>query len=448
MDIIIKDACIINEGSRKVADLYIRKGRIEAIGEGISQRHKVREIAAPGMYLLPGLIDGHVHFREPGFPEKGTIYSESRAAVAGGITSFMDMPNTNPATLTTALLEEKYKRAAESSFCNYSFFMGVCKDNLDQALRVDSQRVCGISDDGLYFGMKDGILAGDPEFVDRLFSRAETLVALHSEDDWVIRRNTEQYLRLYGKQIPIACHPLIRSREACLKATEMLVATATRHSTRLHLLHISTADEAALFPNTIPLRQKRITAEACTHHLYFNDADYGTLGARIKWNPAIKSENDRKALLAAVADRRIDTLATDHAPHSLREKSGDYFEALSGGPLVQHSLAALLELAGRGEITLEDIVTATSHNVAESYRIVDRGYIREGYFADLVLVKPDSPWLIQKSNIHYQCGWSPFEGTTFRNRVQYTLVNGRAMFDNGKFCLPPQGERLIFEKYR
>ena len=445
--ILIKQAHIVNDGKIINADLLIVNDRIEKIAPHISDLNSAI-IDAEGLYLLPGVIDDQVHFREPGLTHKGNIYTESKAAVAGGITSFMEMPNTIPNTLTQELLEAKYDAAAKSSLANYSFFMGINKDNLEEALKTDTENVCGITDDGLYFNNDEGILANYPDYLEVLFSRSETLIALHSENDAIIRRNTEKYRRLYSDDIPFKFHALIRSEEACLEATRGVLEIARKHHNRLHLFHISTLAEANLFDNKLPVGEKRITAEACIHHLWFSDRDYETLGAKIKWNPSIKSGENKDGLLSALLDNKLDIIATDHAPHTIEEKSGNYFKALSGGPLVQHALPAMLELHHQGKISLEKLVEKMCHNVAEIYRIKDRGYIREGHYADLVLVDLNNPWKVKTENILYKCGWSPFENQTFRSRIVKTYINGHLVFDNGAFDETKKGMRMKFSKIR
>ncbi|MCP9745373.1 dihydroorotase [Lacihabitans sp. CS3-21] len=444
---IIKNAEVVNEGTIKTCDVLIVGERLEKIAIQISD-NQAEIIDAEGLFLLPGLIDDQVHFRDPGLTHKATIYSESRAAMAGGITSFMDMPNTFPNTLTQQLLEEKYALASKNSLANYSFFMGINQDNLEEALKTDNENVCGITDDGLYFSNDKGILANYPDYLDLLFSKTDTLVALHSEDDSIIRNNTLKYRAIYGDNIPMDLHPKIRSEEACLTATKRVLELAKKHNNRLHLFHISTASEATLFDNKTPLRDKRITAEACVHHLWFTEKDYELLGANIKWNPSIKSQGDKDGLLKALIENHIDIIATDHAPHTKEEKSGNYFKAMSGGPLVQHALPALLELYHQEKISLEKIVEKTSHNVAEIYRIKDRGYIREGYYADLVLIDLNNKWRVSPQNILYKCGWSPFENQTFKSRILKTFVNGNMIFDNGNFNENKHGMRLRFSKNR
>lgn len=447
--ILIKNASIINEGKITTSDLLISNERIEKISTSINLKNiNVKTIDANGLYLIPGMIDDQVHFREPGLTHKATIQSETRAAVAGGITSFMDMPNTIPNTLSQKLLEEKYELASKTSLANYSFFMGINKDNLEEALKTNTENVCGITDDGLYFNNDEGILANYPDFLDKLFSRTETLVALHSEDDSIIKKNTEKYLKKYDKNIPFNAHSKIRSEEACLIATKRVLNISKKHNNRLHFFHISTFSESQLFDNNINLRDKRITAEACVHHLFFSDKDYDILGPKIKWNPSIKSEADRKGLIKSLLENRLDIIATDHAPHTIEEKTGNYFQVHSGGPLVQHALLALLELYHKGEISLEKIVEKTSHNVSEIYRIKERGYIREGYFADLVLINLNKQNTATKESLLYKCGWSPFENYTFGSSIEKTFVNGTISYENGSISSHTNGKRLLFEKIR
>lgn len=445
--LLIKNAQIVNEGSIFAADVLIKHERIEKIASTISKPH-ANVINAEGLFLLPGVIDDQVHFREPGLTHKADIYSESRAAVAGGVTSFMDMPNTIPNTLTLDLLEEKYALAAKTSLANYSFFMGINQHNLDEALRIDPQTVCGITDDGLYFNNEKGILANYPNFLEKLFSRCNTLIALHSEDDSIIQDNIEIYRKQYGDDIPVHFHPMIRSEEACVTATKRVMDIARKHNNRLHFFHISTAAEAFLFDHQTSVSKKRITAEACIHHLYFSDQDYERLGSKIKWNPSVKTSFDKEQLLNALMLNHIDIIATDHAPHTVEEKSGNYFKSMSGGPLVQHSLQAMLQLYHQGKIRLETIVQKMSHHVAEIYRIVDRGYIREGYYADLVLVDLQATTMVQKDNLFYKCGWSPFEGTAFNSVVAHTIVNGNPVYRNGKIVESIAGKRLLFSAIR
>jgi len=448
---IIRQARIINENSQIVADVLIDHQRIEKIAPHItlSENEKVREINAEGLVLIPGMIDDQVHFREPGLTHKGTIQTESKAAVAGGITSFMEMPNTLPNVLTNELLEEKYQRASQSSWANYSFFMGISKDNLEVALRIDNERVCGITDDGLYFHNDEGILANYPEFLEQLFSRSNSLIALHSEDDAIIHANKAFYTKEFGSDIPCEYHSKIRPTEACVQATKRVLEIAEKHQNRLHLFHISTKDEADLLAKYAGnIRDKRITAEACVHHLFFNEDDYPQLGNRIKWNPSIKSAADNHGLLNGLNEDILDIIATDHAPHAWEEKNGSYDHVKSGGPLVQEALLALLEFYHRGQMTLEKIVQKTSHHVAEIYRMPDRGYIREGYFADLVLLDLRQQTMVTDENRLYKCGWSPFNGMTFQSKVMHTFVNGHLAYSHGKIQEFEAGHRLTFEKNR
>jgi len=447
--LLIKSAQIVNEGIIKTFDVLIDGERISKINHSISvDKSKVKVIDAKGLYLLPGLIDDQVHFREPGFTQKGTIYSESKAAVAGGITSFMDMPNTSPNAVDLKTLEEKYKLAEDSSLANYSFFMGINKNNLDEALKIDNTMICGLSDDGLYFDDEEGILANYPDFLEKLFSRTDSLVALHCEDDTIINNNLIIYKEKYGDNIPISCHPLIRDEKACYEATKRVIQLAEKHNARFHALHISTAIETTLFKKVNSLRDKRITGEACAHHLWFSDKDYEMLGSKIKWNPAIKSEDDKNGLMNALLEDRLDIIATDHAPHLLSEKEGNYLNSKSGAPLVQHALPIMLELYHQRKISLQKIVEKTSHNVAEIYRIQSRGYIREGYYADLVLVDLNNSWKSINENTLYKCGWSPFENYTFKSKVMKTIVNGNIVYDEGMLSEQKNGKRLIFEKNR
>jgi dihydroorotase len=450
MKTIIRNASVVNEGKIIITDILLSNDRIEKIGSNITLKSNAayNEINAEGLYLFPGLIDDQVHFRDPGLTHKGTINSESKAAVSGGITSFMDMPNTIPNTLTQELLEDKYILAAETSLANYSFFMGINKDNLEEALKTDNENVCGITDDGLYFNNDEGILVNYPDFLEKLFSRTNTIVALHSENEAIIKKNTIKYKKIYGENIPFEFHPLIRNEEACLSVTKRVLEIAKKHNNRLHLYHISTLAEANLFDNKTPIREKRITAEACIHHLWFSDKDYHELGSKIKWNPSIKTEKDKIGLLAALLDNKLDIIATDHAPHTIEEKSGNYFKSLSGGPLVQHALPAMLELFHQGKISLEKIVEKMCHNVSEIYRIKERGYIREGYFADLVLVDLNNQWKVTPENILYKCKWSPFENQEFKAKVVKTFVNGVLVYNNGIFDESNKGRRLKFSKNR
>ena len=441
MNTLIVNAKIVNEGKVTENDLLIRGERIEKIGPHLSADH-AKVVDAKGKLLLPGVIDDQVHFREPGLTHKGTIYSESRAAVAGGVTSFMEMPNTVPPTFTQELLEQKYVIASRDSLANYSFFMGASNDNLEEALKTDLRKVCGLK---IFMGSSTGnLLVDNPAILTTFFSKFPGLIATHCEDEPTIRRNHEEFRKKYGENIPIECHPLIRSEEGCYKSSSFAIELAKKHSTRLHILHISTARETQLFDNSSPLEQKKITAEACVHHLWFNDTDYARLGTKIKWNPAIKTKQDQEAILKALLEDRIDVIATDHAPHTWEEKQNTYFKAPSGGPLVQHSLVAMLEFFHQGKITLEKIVQKMSHNPAILFKIEDRGFIREGYFADVVLVDLKNPWTVEKENILAKCGWSPFEGQRFQSRVTNTFVSGNLVWKNGEIDEAMNGHRLLF----
>ena len=440
---LIKGATIINEGKIFAGDVRIQSGRIAEIGSNLIA-YDEEVIDAEGKYLLPGIIDDQVHFREPGLTHKATIYSESRAAVAGGITSFMEMPNTVPNTLTQELLEEKYQIAARDSAANYSFYMGASNDNLAEVLKTNKQDVCGIK---VFMGSSTGnMLVDDKETLEGLFSQAEMLIATHCEDEPTIKANEAKARAQFGEDVPINQHPIIRNAEACYKSSSLAVALAKKHGARLHILHLSTAMEVDLFDSTLPLEDKRITAEACVHHLWFNDQDYEEKGTLIKWNPAVKTEQDQKAILQAVLDNHIDVIATDHAPHTLEEKNNTYFKAPSGGPLVQHCLVAILELHKQGKISLETIVQKMCHNPAILFEIKGRGYIREGYQADLVLVDPEAAWTVDRDNILAKCGWSPFDGVRFSHKVTHTFVNGNLVYDNGILNNDVRGERLHFDR--
>lgn len=450
MKTIIKNANIVNEGMIFCADVLISNERIEKIAPsiGLDENVQVIEIDADGLFLLPGMIDDQVHFREPGLTHKATINSESKAAIAGGITSFMDMPNTIPNVLTQELLEEKYKIASNASLANYSFFMGVNHQNIEEVLKTDNEKICGVTDDGLYFDDEHGILANYPEYLDVLFSRSNSLIALHSENDAIIKANTDKYKRIFGYDIPIEYHSEIRSAEACFIATKNVIEISKKHQNRLHFFHISTLAEANLFEVNEKLERKRITAEACIHHLCFSKLDYKQLGSKIKWNPSVKTIDDNIGLLKALIDGRIDIIATDHAPHTIQEKNGSYFKSMSGGPLVQHALCAMLELYHQNKISLEKIVEKMSHNVALIYKMVDRGFIREGFYADLVLVDLNNSWKVDENNLLYKCKWSPFENYTFQSKVVKTFVNGNLIYNEGMFNEQYFGQRLSFEKFR
>lgn len=439
---LIKNATVVNEGKSFSSDVLVADGKIVAVNQNIPAAEDLKIIDASGLHLLPGIIDDQVHFREPGLTHKGDIYSEAKAAVAGGVTSFMEQPNTVPPATTIELLEQKYKRASEVSLANYSFFMGTTNSNLPEILKADPTQVCGVK---VFLGSSTGDMLVDNEAaLDEIFSKVKMLIAAHAEDDVLIKQNLAQYKEKFGENIPVEFHPLIRSREACYNASLKAITRAKKFGTRLHIFHLSTADELALFDNTIPLKEKKITAEACVHHLWFSNADYKTKGNFIKWNPAVKTANDREALWQGVLDNKIDVIATDHAPHTIEEKEQPYLKAPSGGPLVQHSLPAMLEKSREGKIPIERVVEKMAHAVADLFRIEKRGYIREGYHADLVLVNLNSPWTVSKENILYKCGWSPFEGVTFHSKIEKTFVNGNLVYDNGKFDESAKGMRMRF----
>lgn len=448
---LIKNAWIVNEGAITKGSVLINGHVISKISAGPIEEKADREINAEGKYLFPGCMDDQVHFREPGLTHKADIHSESRAAVAGGITSFMEMPNTIPNTLTQQLLEEKYTIASQRSLANYSFFMGASNDNMEEVLKTDPKNVCGVK---IFMGSSTGnMLVDKKETLETIFSKCRLLIAVHCEDEETIKTNLVLYREKYGNNIPVWAHPLIRSEEACYRSSSFAVDLAVKYNTRLHILHISTAKELELFDSKTPLKQKHITAEACIHHLWFSDEDYRTKGNLIKWNPAVKTKKDREALLRGVMENKIDIIATDHAPHTMEEKKQPYSKAPSGGPLVQHALVAMLELYHQTKglpedrhISLEKIAEKMSHAVADCFRIEKRGYVREGYFADLVLVDLDSPWTVDQSNILYKCGWSPFEGQKFRSRIIYTIVNGHLAYSDGKFDESQKGKRLSFER--
>lgn len=440
--ILILNANIVNENKVFQGDVLIRNERIEKIGTGLQSEKADKIIDAKGKYLLPGAIDDQVHFREPGLTHKANIFTESRAAVAGGVTSFMEMPNTIPPTFTQSLLEDKYQIAAKNSLVNYSFYIGASNDNLDEVLKTDATKVCGLK---IFMGSSTGnLLVDDPKVLEQIFSRVPFLIASHCEDEPTIRRNTEEFRNKYGEDLPMEYHPLIRSEEACYKSSSFAINLAKKHGTRFHVLHISTAKETLLFDDKTPLEKKRVTAEACIHHLWFNDSDYKRLGAKIKWNPAIKTPLDQKAIMIAVLSDYIDVIATDHAPHTIEEKNNTYFKAPSGGPLVQHSVVAMLEFYHRGEISIENIVKKMCHNPAILFRVRERGFIREGYYADLTLVDLNSPWQVSKDNILSKCGWSPFEGETFKSKITHTFVSGHLAYENGVLNENQVGKRLLF----
>jgi dihydroorotase len=440
---LIRNALLINEGKIFLADVFIQNGLIAQIGQSLDVQSDV-SIDAEGKYLMPGIIDDQVHFREPGLTHKGELYTESKAAVAGGITSFMEMPNTKPQTLTQELLEQKYQRAKEVSLANYSFFMGASNDNLEEVLKTDPKNVGAIK---IFMGSSTGnMLVDDKSVLENIFEKSKMLIAVHCEDEATIQQNTVHYKSIYGEDVPIEMHSKIRSDEACYKSSSMAIELAKKHNTRLHVFHLSTAKEMELFRNDIPLEEKRITAEVCIHHLWFDDSQYADKGTHIKWNPAVKSKVDKEAVFEALLDDRIDIIATDHAPHTLEEKNNTYFNAPSGGPLVQHALVAMLELYHQGKIRLEKIVEKMCHAPAICFQVENRGFIREGYAADLVLVEIDNPWEVNKDNILYKCAWSPFEGNTFKSRVTHTWVNGHLAYQNGSFDESQKGHRLTFDR--
>lgn len=443
MKYLIKGGTIVNEGRLLHADVLVNGQWIEKIGNGLADSSAI-EVIAEGMYIVPGSIDDQVHFREPGLTHKGDLYTESRAAVAGGITSFMEMPNTVPNALTQELLQDKYDRAAQVSIANYSFFMGASNDNIEEVLKTNPLEVCGVK---VFMGSSTGnMLVDAPDTLNKIFGEVPMLIATHCEDEATIRKNTGDFKAKYGEDVPIEMHPLIRSEEACYLSSSMAVDLARKHNARLHILHISTAKELSLFRNDIPLEQKRITAEACLHHLWFSEEDYKQKGTFIKWNPAVKKATDRAAIWQAVLDNRIDVLATDHAPHTLDEKRNTYFKAPSGGPLVQEALIALFEKAKDGVISIEKVIEKTAHAPAILFDIEKRGFIREGYFADIVLVNPLKKRRIEKSNILYKCGWSPFEGVEFSHSIDKTFVSGQLVYSDGKIIEGRNGQRLRFNR--
>lgn len=446
---LIVNAVIVNEGR-------VFKGAVSFTGDRISGiyekalKHKLpidahtKVIDANGSYLLPGVIDDQVHFREPGLTVKGNIQTESRAAVAGGVTSFMDMPNTKPQTLTQKLLEEKYQLGAQKSIANYSFYIGASNDNLDEVLKTNPKNVCGIK---VFMGASTGnMFVDDPKVLSAIFEKAPLLIATHCEDEPTIRTNTEFFKKKYNDNVPVEAHPLIRSEEACYKSSSLAISLARQFNTRLHVLHLSTGHEMALFDNDIPLEEKRITSEVCVQHLWFSDKDYAHMGMLIKWNPAIKTSFDRDILMESLLEDRIDVIATDHSPHTMVEKNNSYFNAPSGGPMVQHSLVAMLEMSRQGKISIEKVVEKMCHAPAVCFQIADRGFIRPGYKADLVLVNMDAAWTVSSENILYKCGWSPFDGLSFNSKVTHTFVNGQLAYENGVFSDSVRGERLLFNR--
>lgn len=443
--VLIKNAKIVNEGKIVEGDVLIENEFIVEIAEKISPKSaNCKIIDAEGNYLIPGAIDDQVHFREPGLTHKGTIETESRAAVAGGITSFIEQPNTVPNAVTQELLEEKYQIAAKTSYANYSFMMGGTNDNLEEVLKTNPRNVAGIK---LFLGSSTGnMLVDNQETLEKIFSSTKMLIAVHCEDETTIKNNLEKYKAEYGEDIPVTAHHLIRSEEACYLSSSKAIELAKKTGARLHVFHLSTAKEMELFTNKIPLEEKQITAEVCIHHLWFTDEDYKTKGNFIKWNPAVKTANDRKALWEALLDDRIDVIATDHAPHTLEEKQQSYLKAPSGGPLVQHAVVAMFETFHQGKISVEKIVEKMCHNPAKIFKIEKRGFIKEGFYADLVIVNAGLPWNVKKENILAKCGWSPFEGYNFKSRISHTFVNGELVYQNFKVKDKKVGKRLLFER--
>ncbi|MGB1293937.1 MAG: dihydroorotase [Flavobacteriales bacterium] len=440
--ILIKNATLINEGKQFVSDLLIHGERIEKIGADISDAN-AEVIDASDCFLIPGVIDDQVHFREPGLTHKANIFTESKAAAAGGITTFMEMPNTVPQALTQDLLQDKYDIAEKTSFTNYSFFMGASNDNIDEVLKTNPKNVAGIK---VFMGSSTGnMLVDNAKTLENIFTNSPMLVATHCEDEATIRKNIETYKAKYGENVPISAHPKIRSHEACYISSSMAVDLAKKLDTRLHILHISTAKELELFDNTKPLAEKKITAEVCVHHLYFDESMYDEKGTYIKWNPAVKSEVDKNALWKGLLDDTLDIIATDHAPHTIEEKNNSYFKAPSGGPLVQHALPLMFDMVTDGKISYERVVEKMCHAPAECFQVKERGYLREGYFADVVLMKK-SDWTVSKNNILYKCGWSPFEGRTFNHEVKTTFVNGTIVYDNGTIVKEQSGKRIEFNR--
>jgi dihydroorotase len=441
---LIKNANIVNENTVFNGDVLIKDEFIAKIAAEIVPSPEDVVIDAKGKYLIPGMIDDQVHFREPGLTHKANIATESKAAIAGGITSFIEMPNTVPQATTQKLLEDKFEIASKTSYANYSFMFGGTNDNLEELLKTNPKNVAGIK---LFLGSSTGnMLVDNEEVLEKIFSSTKMIISVHCEDEQTIRENTAKYKAEYGEDIPIKYHPIIRSEEACYLSSSKAIELAKKTGARLHVFHLSTAKEMELFRNDIPLEEKQITAEVCIHHLWFSDADYDKKGTHIKWNPAVKTANDRAALWEALLDDRIDVIATDHAPHTLEEKSNVYTKAPSGGPLVQHAVIALFEKVKEGVITIEKVVEKMAHNPAKLFQVSKRGFIKEGYYADIVLVDPSSSWEVSKDNVLYKCGWSPFEGESFSSKITHTFVNGVLMYDNGIFNEETKGKRLLFDR--
>ena len=443
--VLIKNAKIVNEGTIFEGDVLIEGEFIKEIAGSISHKSSdCKVIDAEGNFLIPGAIDDQVHFREPGLTHKGTIETESRAAIAGGITSFIEQPNTVPNAVTQELLEDKYQIASNTSYANYSFMMGGTNDNLEEILKTNPKNVAGIK---LFLGSSTGnMLVDNEETLEKIFSSTKMLIAVHCEDETTIKNNLEKYKAEFGDDIPVTAHHLIRSEEACYISSSKAIALAKKTGARLHVFHLSTAKEMELFTNKIPLEDKMITAEVCVHHLWFSNEDYATKGNFIKWNPAVKTAEDRDALWKALLNDTIDVIATDHAPHTLEEKSQKYTNAPSGGPLVQHAVVAMFEAFHQGKISVEKIVEKMAHNPAKIFKIENRGFIKEGYYADLVIINPAKPWSVNKANILYKCGWSPFEGTNFKSRISHTFVNGQLVYENEKIKEVKAGKRLLFNR--
>lgn len=441
---LIKNANIVNENSIFTGDILIDGEFIAQIGNSITINEPVNIIDATNQYVFPGVIDDQVHFREPGLTHKATIESESKAAAAGGITSFIEMPNTVPQATTQELLEQKFQIASDTSYVNFSFMFGGTNDNLEELLKTDQNNVAGIK---LFLGSSTGnMLVDNEEVLEKIFSSTNMIISVHCEDEKTIKKNLKAQKEKYGDHIPIELHPIIRSEQACYLSSSKAIELAKKTGARLHVFHLSTAKETELFRNDIPLEKKKITAEVCIHHLWFNDNDYASKGTHIKWNPAVKTEEDRKGLWEALLDDRIDVIATDHAPHTLDEKNNNYVNAPSGGPLVQHALPAMLNKYNEGKISMEKIVEKMCHNPAKLFQIHKRGFIKRGYYADLVLVDMNNPWTVSKDNILYKCGWSPFEGTTFQSKISRTFVNGNLIYNQGKFNNTIKGKRLQFDR--
>ena len=442
---LIKNAHIVTDGKTVKGDILIEGNYIKEINDSISAKSAdVHVLDAEGKYVLPGAIDDQVHFREPGLTQKANIETESRAAIAGGITSFIEMPNTNPQTTTVEKLEEKFDIAAKTSYANYSFMFGGTNDNLEEILKVDPKSVAGLK---LFLGSSTGnMLVDDPAVLEKIFKSTDMVISVHCEEEATIKKNLQEHIDKFGDDIPLKYHPIIRSEEACYISSSRAIELAKKTGARLHVFHVSTGKETNLFSNKIPLKDKKITAEVCIHHLWFSDEDYDKKGTLIKWNPAVKTKEDRDQLWEALLDDRIDVIATDHAPHTIEEKNNVYTKAPSGGPLVQHAIPAMLEMYHKGKISIEKVVEKMCHNPAILFQVEKRGYVKEGYFADLVLVDLNNPWTVKKDNILYKCGWSPFEGATFKSRITHTFLNGVLVYQNGKFNDVKAAKRLTFDR--